>query len=156
LDPCKILRVCFHKLFPQNEVRLCTEEIKSPKKSGKPAVDESNYYKLFLPGATALSSAAFGQGTGPILLDDVACNGSETRLWDCPNCGVGIHNCVLMRSQLVVHLSDTYLYVFPCMTRNVLNRVTLNRIRIRIGSVHTYSCEASSANESSHNWHFCG
>ena len=50
-------------------------------------------HKLFLTGATALSSAAFGQGTGPILLDDVACSGTETRLWDCPNRGVGVHNC---------------------------------------------------------------
>ena len=41
--------------------------------------------------AQALSSAFFGQGTGAIVLDDVACSGTETRLTDCtfnPN-----HNC---------------------------------------------------------------
>ena len=43
--------------------------------------------------AQARSFAAFGQGTGPILLDNVACTGNEARLFDCPNNGVGIHNC---------------------------------------------------------------
>ena len=35
----------------------------------------------------------FGGGTGPIYLDDVGCNGSENSLIDCPNRGIGIHDC---------------------------------------------------------------
>ena len=44
-------------------------------------------------GATALSRATFGQGTGQIWLDDVACTGSESRLIDCPASPLGSHNC---------------------------------------------------------------
>ena len=45
-------------------------------------------------GATAFVGAAFGQGTGPILLDNVRCNRREQRLIDCPHNGIGIHNCL--------------------------------------------------------------
>ena len=44
--------------------------------------------------AQARSFAAFGQGTGPILLDNLACTGNEARLFDCPNNGIGVHNCI--------------------------------------------------------------
>ena len=47
-----------------------------------------------IAGATAQCCAAFGQGTGDILLDDLLCSGSEASLFNCPNSGIGIHNCV--------------------------------------------------------------
>ena len=48
---------------------------------------------VIFAGATAFSLARFGQGTGPILLDNLLCNSRETRLIDCPHSGIGIHNC---------------------------------------------------------------
>ena len=44
-------------------------------------------------GAIARSRAYFGQGTGDILLDNVACTGTETRLVDCHRNPVGVHDC---------------------------------------------------------------
>ena len=37
--------------------------------------------------------AAFGPGTGPIVLDDVTCTGDESRLIDCSHDGLGVHSC---------------------------------------------------------------
>ena len=42
---------------------------------------------------TARTGAAFGQGSGPIFLDDVSCSGSENRLLDCYHRGIDVHNC---------------------------------------------------------------
>ena len=37
--------------------------------------------------------AAYGEGTGPILLDNVNCYGSESSIWQCPANAVGSHDC---------------------------------------------------------------
>ncbi|KAI6658615.1 Scavenger receptor cysteine-rich protein type 12 isoform X1 [Oopsacas minuta] len=41
----------------------------------------------------ATERANFGEGTGPIWLDDVQCRGSEEKLSQCVNIGLGLHNC---------------------------------------------------------------
>uniref|UniRef100_A0A8C9XT49 SRCR domain-containing protein n=1 Tax=Sander lucioperca TaxID=283035 RepID=A0A8C9XT49_SANLU len=42
---------------------------------------------------TATQSASFGEGTGQIWLDDVACSGSERSVTLCQHNGFGTHNC---------------------------------------------------------------
>ncbi|XP_036445313.1 deleted in malignant brain tumors 1 protein-like [Colossoma macropomum] len=45
------------------------------------------------PAVSAPHSAHFGQGSDPILLDDVGCSGSERSITSCSHNGFGTHNC---------------------------------------------------------------
>ena len=70
----------------------------------------------------AMSSATFGQGTGPIFLDDLGCTGMESSLLSCSHRGIGVHNCghhedagvvcppCKLSSDYYVPLSNTTLY----------------------------------------------
>nr|XP_014347931.1 PREDICTED: scavenger receptor cysteine-rich type 1 protein M130-like [Latimeria chalumnae] len=42
---------------------------------------------------TATMLAAFGEGRGPVWLDDMQCRGNESLLWECPLVEWGRHNC---------------------------------------------------------------
>ncbi len=48
---------------------------------------------LMCIGATFQCCANYGQGTGDIILDNVACTGTEASIFQCGNNGIGIHNC---------------------------------------------------------------
>ena len=50
-------------------------------------------YALSFIGATRLLGSSIVDGTGQIVLDDLLCTGSESRLIDCPHNGLGNHNC---------------------------------------------------------------
>lgn len=43
--------------------------------------------------ATAYQRAFFGQGTGPILLDELRCVGTEGNLLNCPRNELAVHDC---------------------------------------------------------------
>ena len=48
---------------------------------------------MMMTGALARLNGAFGEGSGPIFLDDVMCSGLEYKVFDCMHRGLEIHNC---------------------------------------------------------------
>ena len=57
---------------------------------------------LVPPGAIAAGQAYFGEGAGPIHLDNVECLGNETELFLCRHQGAGNHNCMHSEDAAVI------------------------------------------------------
>ena len=64
-------------------------------------------------GARAISGAFFGQGSGPILLDEVRCFGTESRLADCP--ANSFHNC-MHDEDAGVRCTSGIIYIYMCFS----------------------------------------
>ena len=75
------------------------------------------YFCAIIIGAQPLYRAPFGQGTGPIHLDNLFCNSTESRLVDCRHNGISVHNCVhsedagLRCQGLCVHICQNHIPV---------------------------------------------
>ena len=56
--------------------------------------DQSCQRIMSVTGATTLTGSSVVDGTGQIVLDNLRCRNTESRLVDCPHNGLGVHNCV--------------------------------------------------------------
>lgn len=53
----------------------------------------SSLHNYVTAAVETFGMATFGEGTGPIWLDDVTCSGLENKLLDCYSNGLGENNC---------------------------------------------------------------
>ena len=48
---------------------------------------------IYDAGASVVSTSVFGPGSGPVVLDDIVCSGTEQELLECAHAGIGNHIC---------------------------------------------------------------
>ena len=75
----------------------------------------------FGPWGTAIGSAYFGQGSGPIILDNVTCTGSESTLANCGHHGVGItRSCSHSEDAAVICIiAPGYMHIIICVANDL-------------------------------------
>ena len=100
--------------------------------------------RTWLPhtGATTLSRPSVVEGTGQIVLDNLQCRDTESRLVDCRHNGLGVHNCdhsddagvrclpLQGKCAVCTNLKHVLLALFGC----ILTDCTWGDIRLRDGA----------------------
>ena len=71
-------------------------------------------------GGTPYYNAYFGVGTGPIYLDDVACNSSDSQLLECSSRPILAHNCD-HSADAGVGCEGVVLFVFVTLNNSCVN-----------------------------------
>ena len=66
----------------------------------------------FLGASEAVSNAGFGEGTGPTLLDEVACSGEEARLENCSSNGWRVEDCSHAEDAGVICVGEWVILLF--------------------------------------------
>ena len=93
----------------------------------------SNLLLIFL-GAIARTNAYFGQGTVPILLDDLRCTNTESRLIDCPY--TAIDNCVHSEDAGVTCTTSNELANETCLHTVVMQDFCVKKSFVYIATIH--------------------